>query len=309
MDVIIANIPAIITPNVLNVLCSRGFYCNASSFAPLQIHAPTVSHSHQDMISFLAGKNKTTNSSHNLRIQYWGDSIQATMECDMRQWLLEIQGLLESSESLESSPVNISATIISSSYLKIGCPWHCDPAKEYWENLKLSYNATDVLVFNIGSHYELGDESTFRDEILKRYYDILHSFLMLEKKILLVRGPSATHFDTENGLANETQRESLTQMFDDSNSTYAYCSPLRKIPDVVLAQERVLSILVDRLQSSDARSPSSSVAYMDVYEMTKDRHTEHTTISLKPLDCKYFCMNCGVLRAWNALVVDYLMRG
>jgi hypothetical protein len=305
---IIANIPAIITPSRLNVICSRGFYCNISSCAPLQLRSPTVSHSYQDMISYLSGKNRTA-SSRNLRIQYWGDSIQATMECDMRQWLLEIEWLLESTSSLESSPVNISATI-SSGYIKIGCPWHCDPPQEYWEDLKLSYNTTDVLVFNIGSHYEeFGNiESIFRNEILERYYEILHSFLMLEKKILLIRGPSATHFDTENGLANETQRESLTQMFDDSNSTYAYCSPLRKVPDVVSAQEQVLSMLVDRLQSSVARSKSSSVAYMDVYEMTKDRYSEHTTIRLKPLDCKHFCQNCGVLRTWNAMVVDYLMR-
>jgi hypothetical protein len=95
-------------------------------------------------------------------------------------------------------------------------------------------------------------------------------------------------------------------MFD-KNASYQYCSSLRKMPDIVIAQEQILRLLVDHLQASNTTSSSSSVAYIDVYELTRDRYWEHTTIPRHPLDCKHYCQNCGILRAWNMLIVDYLM--
>lgn len=321
---IIINSPKIITHTRLNVKCDRGFYCNASNCESLQMRSPTISHSYHQMQSFLLSGNinKNKTSSNQVQIQYWGDSIQTTLECDMRQWLYEISLFQRNRSDIDVLPA------ISSSYHWAGCPnpGQCDKPKEViWENLQkaTSYEKADVIVFTLGSHYEfnypenwnffIGDlvassdiELVFRNEIFQRWYDILQSFLMLENKTLLIRGPSPTHFDTENGLANLAQRESLAQMFD-KNASYQYCSSLRKMPDIVIAQEQILRLLVDHLQASNTTSSSSSVAYIDVYELTRDRYWEHTTIPRHPLDCKHYCQNCGILRAWNMLIVDYLM--
>jgi hypothetical protein len=232
------------------------------------------------------------------------------MECDMRQWLHEV-GHMSSTPDVQSS------------YLLVGCPWQCNPLEEYWENLKDSLRNQDIIVFNIGAHYEnsypkhwgfsVGNvsvsndiESVFRADIFQRYFDILQTFLSLERKVLLVRGPSPTHFNTYDGLANATQRETLLQQYK-QNTTYEYCTAFQTIPDIVKAQEKALLQLVDRLISSNTTSPSSRVAYIDVYNISKGRHFEHTTIPKEPLDCKHFCQNCGLLRAWNSLVLDYLM--
>jgi hypothetical protein len=89
---IIINSPKIITHTRLNVKCSRSFYCNASNCESLQMRSPTISHSYHQMQSFLLSGNINRNkiSSNQVQIQYWGDSIQTTLECDMRQWLYEI---------------------------------------------------------------------------------------------------------------------------------------------------------------------------------------------------------------------------
>jgi hypothetical protein len=241
------------------------------------------------------------------------------MECDMRQWLYEtdyVQNFLFTNRTVTAA--------FTSEYIMAGCPWKCNPPADYWETLLDDANRADVIVFNLGSHYEFqmpmnwdweiangtlandDIQSVFRVEILQRFYDILHAFLMGNDKVLLVRGPSPSHFDTENGLANETQRQQLLETFQ-RNSSYGYCAPLQRIPAVVQGQKQILRQLVDRLQSSNQTSMSSSVAYIDVYELSKERYYEHTTIPITPLDCKHFCQSCGLLRGWNALVIDYLM--
>ena len=318
-EVIEEPVPAITVESKLTVSCSRGFYCETDVCMPIYIRKPSyTSHSYQEIQSFLIGNESITATptsplSYPVRIQYWGDSIQATMECDMRQWLHEID--------LLSPPIDVVRW--ASSFLVAGCPWHCNPPEDYWENLINSTRKHDVIVFNLGSHYEqsypndlgysIGNtsvsddiESVFRAEIFQRYFDILQSFVSLERKILLVRGPSPTHFDTHDGLANTTQRQTLLQWYQE-NATYEYCTAFQKTPDIVKAQEDILHELVDRLQSSNTTSPSSRVAYIDVYDISKGRHSEHTTIPKEPLDCKHFCQNCGLLRAWNSLVMDYLM--
>ena len=224
----------------------------------------------------------------------------------MRQWIHE------NNNNNNATPT----TIITARYHQIGCPWSCKPDVD---RLLLEAKKADVIVFNIGAHYELGmmnhsieDDhpgsvktfSAFDFEFdLELYYTILHKFVQLEQKILLVRGPSPTHFDTADGIVNASQ-------FKNWPGHYEYtCAPLQKVPTVVQRQEQVLRQLVHRLkQSNDTIVPTLNVDYLDVYSLTLDRYLEHANVTTKADDCKHFCQNCGILRAWNVLVADLIIN-
>lgn len=293
-------VPAVITPIQYDVKCSRKFYCNPASCQPVYIKGYTK-HSYIDIEQKFFRSND--NSNQTINIQYWGDSTSATMECDMRQWIHEI-------ESTNNTSANFTAATITTNYRMIGCPWwNCTPDVN-WGGLPWFAENADVIIFNIGAHYELGknDESLIFEKRasafdidMDRYYAVLQQVLAMEGKMVLIRGPSPTHFDTEDGIIEENM---LSEMW---KGEYEYsCVPLRKIPAVIQRQEHGLKFLTDRLKHSNKTATSSTVDYLDVYELTRGRHMEHTDNGMK-LDCKHYCQNCGILRAWNALLVDYII--
>ena len=76
-----------------SVPCSRQMNCDESEYTvhPLPIPQLNVS---------------TT-------IQYWDDSIQAQLECDLRQWVYD-------------APSGTPWVQVQSSYVQVGCPWNCN---------------------------------------------------------------------------------------------------------------------------------------------------------------------------------------
>lgn len=137
---------------------------------------------------------------------------------------------------------------------------------------------------------------------MERYYDFFQTFLRSEEKMLLVRGPSPSHFDTNDGiLENLTHHEAV---LESSNTEYP-CVPLRRVPSIVQRQEEGLRILVNRLKQSNSSAATSTVDYLDVYNLTRDRYMEHRDPHTHN-DCKHYCQHCGTLRAWNSLVADFI---
>ena len=305
-------VPAVVVPTKLDIACTRNFYCNSSNCQPVYIKG-YAQHSYREIKSKLFDA-----SNRPLKIQFWGDSIQAQVECDMRQWTHENS---KCNSTVGYSPEEWSKscipTTVSSEYLQVGCPWYnCTPSIG-WEGLIRRAKTADVIVFNIGAHYEGGiddDSLPYQkrdiafDVDIDRYYSVLQTFMTLESKVLLVRGPSPTHFDTEDGIPDrgiENATQILNEIWKRNNFQYA-CVPLRKVPDVIRRQKQGLLSLVNRLKHSNMTDATSTVDFLDVYDLTRDRHMEHSDSRKVIMDCKHYCQNCGVYRAWNSIVADYI---
>merc|ERR1712193_169840 len=78
-----------------------------------QVCVPVPTLSPEQFILSMAGKH----------LQFWGDSVTAQAECDLRTALLEggQHCVNETHKGAECPSINA-----SSSYLKTGCPWGCN---------------------------------------------------------------------------------------------------------------------------------------------------------------------------------------
>jgi hypothetical protein len=312
------EIPAILIPynGKLDVRCSRSFYCNPSKCRPIRMKEEALArHGYDEISSFLFQERNNSNSnrsndakrqrsftrfSHSrLRIQYWGDSVQATLECDMRQWMHDASA----------------GTKMTSEYVQLGCPWRKCTPEGGWKGLALrTQKDVDMIVFTIGNHYEFLPINDFKAD-LDRYYDILEPFLKgggnytrSRKRALLVLSPSPTHFDTPNGLFNETLRDRYPK--NDTNFEFL-CVPIPNgiMPSIITQQKEALKTFVNRLKKSMTESSAAAIVeYVDVHSLSLSRHQEHRGKTRPFIDCKHFCQNCGILRAWNALIVDKIMN-
>eukprot|EP00483_Globobulimina_turgida_P000963 UN00965 len=270
----IVFIPAVVLPGRLNVSCRRQYYCNTTKCSPVII---TVAN---------ANYRNLFNSS--LNIQYWGDSVQNQFLCDLNQWYLE--------ETLESTEQKEKRFNVSFSFLQIGCPWRCIPRMHMLKQYAIK---ADVVVYNLGSHYELPLTTDGRFNSTEMFpknlkqHALALALTVQHGGLVIVRSPSATHFPSRKGLYDPKK----LNMYANQK-----CTPLQSlsVPDVILKQDRQLRIM----------AKSINATYLDIYNLskngTKNAHQQHR--GNLALDCRHFCQNCGMLRAWNTLVADLILR-
>ena len=137
--------------------CVRDMQCSARTCRPLAILPPAT---------FVAAM-------RNHHVQFWGDSVSAQLECDLRDRLLRAVGQHQGVTDYHS--LGIYPTLNASvSYLAVGCPWGCRrmnnmsvempreharellPLRAVSDKKLLSWHASRAthIVFNIGAHYE-----------------------------------------------------------------------------------------------------------------------------------------------------------
>lgn len=269
----------VVAEKVLDVKCSRRYYCNSSICRTIQF--PGRQHEMEDFLF----RSNNTSSKGGLRIQYWGDSVQAQMECDMRQWRHSVT---------HNSPSSTASTdmALQSDYIQIGCPWRGCVPKGGWGVLYNHTQQADVIFFNLGAHYEFSKPGVFEKELAK-YEPVLQPFVA-RGGVLVVRSPSPTHFQSEDGLFTQQMRNAFA--LDAGNAT---CVAIDGMPTIIQHQARLLRAFAARLKNS---------TFLDIFEISKDRFYEHTQPNNKKgIDCKHFCQNCGLFRAWNALSVSIVM--
>jgi hypothetical protein len=270
-----------------------------------------------------------------LRIQFWGDSISATMECDLRQWQYEVQHKRRiMSPNNDTSGASMAPPLngLDIDYIELGCPWAgCEP-KNGWDDLKYNVSAqADVIIFNLGAHYELFPRKPMSSNWAN--YEKVLKYFVEQGGRLIMRSPSPTHFATHTGLGRKKDRNILKAGGRLINTTeqQGSCAPFQEhlllnrtfhtnssntktanmdvlgqqrpsypFPsDTIARQDRVLREMADRLNTTN------SSYYLDVYGISWDRWSEHI---LSQHDCKHFCQSCGLLRAWNAMAVSLLLR-
>ena len=239
-------------PNKFTVKCSRQMLCpkSACAFKPMPI--PTL--------------NVT------IAITYWGDSISAQMECDLRQWAHDANA----------------ATRIRSSHVLMGCPWICD--------LKcgphLQRDSTHVIVFNVGAHYE--------DKPIHQLLGLLHVLTPIARRfvddggIFVVRSVSATHFDSPMGMYNYPNGS----VVQSGGCVSHHCND-------------VAQIVVEQTEALKNFTNLTGGLYFDIYKQScAGLHAEHATThhGNSILDCRHFCSLCSVYRNWNAQLVDLVQQ-
>ena len=233
----------------LSIPCSRQMYCDESECAlhPLPIPRLNVS---------------TT-------IQYWGDSIQAQLECDLRQWVHD----------------NGTARV-QSSYVKVGCPWRCNSDLK---RLKEQMMVADTIVFSVGSHYEQRQRREF-GEFLRRLQPLLIQFTT-SGGTLLVRSISATHFNHTNGLYSP-KSVVATRACVPHTST--------RIPSVHMEQIRELQRFAHAVGGVYVDVYNQSRSGYAEHATTHDGKTV--------LDCRHFCSSCGMYRRWNVQLINQVVQ-
>jgi len=297
------SLPAVSFSGHLDVECSRDYYCPPSRCtAPQNLSAQYTLDTLQDGLFGDINRRRTPIIS---KIQFWGDSLTAQMECDFRQWQHDYvvqqqqQKKHRNTTTKKKNNNNLSIERIQSTYVQVGCPWHdCTPKAGWGTALTDMANQADVIVFNIGAHYEFLNATQIEADIF-RYEPYLRAFLEAPKKPLaIVRSPSPTNFDTPTGLATIEMIHSLQKLKKEQNLTRDdICAPLltAKMPPIVQHQDVLLRGMADRI----------GAYYHDVYTISlhhwKDRRAGVS-------DCKHYCQSCGIWRAWNVGVAEQILK-
>jgi hypothetical protein len=237
-------------PNRLTVPCSRSYFCKGSACAYNPFHAPS--------------RNITA------KFQFWGDSVQAQMECDLRQWV-------------HDAPWN---GVVTSSFLHVACPWQCTVKAS---ELKRKAAEADIIVFNVGAHYEEKPVQKL-SEYLSQIQPIFEHFVQ-RGGLLVVRSISATHYNEPYGV-HSPQVSANTKV----------CVPH--------TSNAMPSSVVDQIQALSRLAHSVNAVYLDVFNMSRGGYADHaTTESNKPkLDCRHFCSSCSMYRNWNIQLMDIVQR-
>ena len=227
-------------------------------------------------------------------VQFWGDSTSAQMECDLRGALDRVAApppLNNASRYWRSLGSSYARGAFSSSYHRVGCPWHCarDGSEEQRQAALVARGrrATHV-VFNLGEHYRKNHTERMPSAI--RHFAA--ALAQLDATIV-IRSSSVTHFPTATG------------EFSDRSGAIGQCAPRavgtapRPWADVYLRQMQAL-----------LANHSRPVLYLDVRQASDD-YTQHPKYKDgQPFsgDCLHFCQDCvsGVLRAWNSALLGRL---
>ena len=145
-------------------------------------------------------------------LQFWGDSVQAQMECDFRYALNAIAPFTDYHCSLVECGARYPSLNSSVKHVWAGCPHMvttCSPERHQIhelpeEELLAKARGATHIIFNIGAHYE-EFEPTNLLESLRRF----HAVFTRSGAKLIVRSQAETHFPTTDGLWMSPPRTDL----------------------------------------------------------------------------------------------------
>ena len=139
-----------------------------------------------------------------VRLQFWGDSVSAQMECDFRGALWQA-GVEATGAQVTNMGADYSSLNASVDYVQIGCPWACGGAVgRNLSQLESHARAATHIVFNIGEHYRDSTEKHLIDDIA-----VFDRVLSNTNAQLVVRSPNPTHFATSTGKFAHLQSRSV----------------------------------------------------------------------------------------------------
>ena len=251
--------------------CTRNFKCE-DAFIQKSCDVASVM-----VASSTRGKHFLENSVE--RISFWGDSVSAEAECDLRSWALEYNLLINSTDY--SGFIGHRGGTVR--YLEVGRPWF--PTLDT-ERLTREIALATVVVFNIGAHYENGFFSLFVEHL--RTFEIIFRNFTTNGGLLFIRSPSPTHFATKGGL------------YENASGPISSCVPRNgfDMPDNIAEQDRLLRELAMRVDAT----------YLDIYYLS-DKYDQHVgRTSQNTTDCRHFCQRCPILRTWNSLLIHEILR-
>jgi hypothetical protein len=253
----------------------------------------------------------------NQRLLFLGDSVMAQLECDLRFALdsvaecwVQPNSYCSKSHGQCTEEFVYPALNISTRMLGAGCPWHCvkHANGSVKEERALLLTATDILpsataiVFSLGNHYEDRSRDAF-DASLAQF----EAALRRARLPVAVVSPSATHFATASGSyhgsTRSTRRASSAARPHERAECRTRAAGARR-PDHSALQDAGLRRLAGRLPRG---------RYVDVYNLSDDprQHARwHTSPDGKVVeveDCRHFCQNCYMLRAWNTVLARALV--
>lgn len=235
------------------------------------------------------------------RVQFWGDSTSAQMECDLRAALDEVGTpvpINNASRYWRSLGSRYPDDGASSYYQRIGCPWYCDERDGSMQPQKViallprARDATHV-IFNIGAHYQ-----NYSDAVLSKTIHLFAAALrQLRDVTVAIRSPSITHFRATTGEYSAT-----------AVATKAPCVQ----HDRQIAEQPHAARLDAHMRKFQAllTNHSKPVIYLDIRELSDDATQHPKRKDGQPWvgDCLHYCQDCrhGVLRAWNSLMLQRL---
>ena len=234
---------------------------------------------------------------------FLGDSVMAQLECDLRFALDSVSECwsrphpaCDTERGQCAGEFVYPRLNISTRFLGVGCPWFCDQHNNgsVTERRALvlpqaAAGATSV-VFNIGNHYAGMKEGFFTESVAQFELGLRRTRLPVA-----VISPSATHFATADGSYHGT-----------TASSGGHCQAHAAGALPTHPQEHHLRHLAARLPQG---------RYVDIYRLSDDprQHSRwHTSADGKLHvvdDCRHFCQNCFMLRAWNTLLAQELYHG
>ena len=243
----------------------------------------------------------------NKRIQFWGDSVQAQMECDLRVALNSVAQPVPLACNLMECGAHYPSLNASSRYFWVGCPHQasCSVSNQtivemmHHSLVKRAQTATHI-VFNIGSHYE-----SYSGPVMSRSLGHFHRVLSHVGASVIVRSQSDTHFPTADGMLLS---EARTNIPNTEPSAGGFCVPHRPRLTLHFTEveiRRLAGILhapfLDVLALSDYPNAHPSPT------LTANRYSDDLQLPLYHTDCRHFCQNCGIYRAWNSQLVSALI--
>eukprot|EP00308_Calcidiscus_leptoporus_P004912 CAMPEP_0119403160 /NCGR_PEP_ID=MMETSP1334-20130426/143244_1 /TAXON_ID=127549 /ORGANISM="Calcidiscus leptoporus, Strain RCC1130" /LENGTH=265 /DNA_ID=CAMNT_0007427101 /DNA_START=153 /DNA_END=950 /DNA_ORIENTATION=+ len=218
----------------------------------------------------------------NQHLQFWGDSVSALMECDLRERVLRAVGA--SNARIGRTSGYFPTLNASSSYIRVGCPWTCSVGK-----LRAAPDKTHI-IFNIGSHYEA--DGVYRGFDGQHFANSLRQFeptLRRTNARVVIRSQTKTHFPTPFGYFNRTLS---------ANEWRTHPPPAcmaRPPADGLHFTEVEIRRFATRLDAD----------YLDVLGLSDDPNAHPQYHDGKPVfDCRHPCQNCDTLGTWNSALLS-----
>jgi hypothetical protein len=285
-------------PKPTACMSNRNYTCDSHFCAPMQTVPPAT----------LAG------ALRNQRLLFLGDSVTVQLECDLRFALDSVAECWVQPNSYCSEfhgqctdEFVYPALNISTRMLGVGCPWHCvQHANGTLEKRALQLTTTGVLlsatavVFSLGNHYEDWRRDAF-DASLAQF----EAGLRRARLPVAVVSPSATHFATADGSYHgSTSPTASSAAHPHERAECRARAAGAPRPAHSALQDAGLRRLAGRLPRG---------RYVDVYKLSDDprQHARwHTSPDGKVAevgDCRHFCQNCYMLRAWNTVLAQALV--
>lgn len=241
----------------------------------------------------------------------------AQMECDLRTALDTVaecrrvyHPACDSLQGQCSSELQYPALNASVRFVGVGCPWFCKTLNGSNVEARAALlpkiiGGATLIIFSISSHYEGLPAEQFNRSLQQFGARLRRTHLPVA-----VLSPSVTHFPTQDGeYHGGTTRSS-------NNATAAIARGIAPAGSTETGHCRARpQPLTEHMHTAGLRQLASSLPlgqFVDIYALSDDPRGHprwHTGADGKMSvanDCRHFCQNCLMLRAWNSRLLPLM---